>query len=82
MEYNIADLFESLVDAIPEKVAVVSGDRRLTFQDLEERANRLANFLRTRGVKAGDHVGLHLYNGAEFMESMTALFNLQDQVLF
>ncbi len=77
MEFNIADLFESLVDAIPDRDCVICGDRRLSFAGLEERANRLASFLRSRGVKAGDHVGLHLYNGTEFLEGMFAAYKLR-----
>ena len=30
MEFNIADLFESVADAVPDRTAVVSGERRLT----------------------------------------------------
>lgn len=77
MHFNIADLFESLSDAIPDRLALVSGARRLTFAELDERANRLAHALAARGVKAGEHVGLFLYNGAEFVEAMLACFKLR-----
>lgn len=77
MEFNIADLFESLADAIPERTALVCGDRRLTFAELDERSTRVANALRARGVKAHDHVGLYLYNGAEFIETMLGAFKLR-----
>ena len=77
MEFNLADLFESLVDVIPRRTAMVSGDRRLTFAGLDERANRVANFLTSRGVGHGDHVGLHLYNGTEYVECMLACFKIR-----
>lgn len=77
MEFNIADLYESLVDTFGERPALVSGERRLSYAELEERANRLANFLASRGVKAGDHVGLHLYNGTEYVEGMLAAMKLR-----
>lgn len=77
MEFNIADLFESLVDVIPERTAVVSGDRRLSYAELEARANRLANVLRSRGVGPGHHVGLHMFNGTEYIEGMLAAFKLR-----
>ena len=76
MELNLADLFESLVDVIPERVAL-AGHRRLTYAALEERANRLASALADHGVKAGDHVGLYLYNCAEFIEAVLAAFKLR-----
>src|SRR5258708_9902843 len=77
MECNIADLFESLVDVAPDRTALVSGDRRLTFAQLDERANRVAHALTSRGVRPGDHVGLYLYNGAEFIESMLGAFKIR-----
>lgn len=77
VEFNIADLFESLVEAIPHNEALVTGDRRLTFAELDGRANRLASFMKRRGVRAGDHVGLHLFNGPEYVEAMLAAFKLR-----
>jgi acyl-CoA synthetase (AMP-forming)/AMP-acid ligase II len=77
MQLNIADLFESIADSIPERMAVVSGEHRLTFAALEARANRLANALRDLGIRAGDHVGLYLYNGHPFLEAMLAAFKLR-----
>jgi acyl-CoA synthetase (AMP-forming)/AMP-acid ligase II len=77
MEFNIADLFESIVDVVPNRPALVAGDRRLTFAELDARANRLAGALLERGVRAGDHIGLYLYNGAEFIEAMLAAFKIR-----
>jgi acyl-CoA synthetase (AMP-forming)/AMP-acid ligase II len=77
MHFNIADLYESLVDVIGGRDAAVCGDRRLTFKQLDERANRLAHHLQSRGVGAGDHVGMYLYNCIEFLEGMLALFKIR-----
>jgi len=77
MEFNIADLFESVVDAVPDRVALVCGDRRLTYRQLEERSNRAAHALGARGIGAGDHVGLYLQNGTEYVELMLGCFKLR-----
>lgn len=77
MEFNLADLFECVADAVPERVAVVCGARRLTFGQLDERATRLAHHLRARGIGAGDHIGLYLYNGSEYLEGALAAFKLR-----
>jgi acyl-CoA synthetase (AMP-forming)/AMP-acid ligase II len=77
MEFNIADLFESVADVVPERVAVVCGERRLTFAELDERATRVANALAAQGVRPGDHVGLYLYNGTEYLELMLAAFKIR-----
>ena len=77
MNFNIADLFETVVDAIPDRTAVVCGERRLTYAELDDRANRFASFLRSQGIGHGDHVGFHLYNGTEFVEGMLACLKLR-----
>src|SRR6516165_6463137 len=74
MEFNLADLFELVADAAPDRLAVVAGDRRLTFRELDERANRVAHYLRDVGVVPGQHVGIYAYNRAEWAESMLGSF--------
>ena len=70
MEFNLATLLESVVDGAPEREAVACGDKRLTFKELDERANRFAHMLKEQGIGPGDHVGLYLHNGTEFLEAM------------
>ncbi|MGI9285727.1 MAG: acyl-CoA synthetase [Pseudomonadales bacterium] len=74
--YNLADLFELIVDRVPEREAIVTDDQRISYAKLEDRANRLANYLRAQGVKAGDHIGIHLRNGNEYIEGMLAAYKL------
>src|SRR5215472_9180389 len=75
--YNLADLFESVVDVVPDRLAVVCGDRRLTYAQLDARANRLAHHLLALGVRPGEHVGVQLYNGTEYLECMLAAFKVR-----
>jgi 3-oxocholest-4-en-26-oate---CoA ligase len=77
MGYNIADLFERAVDAVPDRPALVVGDDRLTFAQVEDRANRLAHHLAANGVGHGDHVGIHGQNSTEWMVAMMAAFKLR-----
>ncbi|WP_369204340.1 acyl-CoA synthetase [Streptomyces sp. PU-14G] len=84
MEYNLADLFESIVDTVPEREALVHLDHpgtgeehRLTYAELDRAANRLAHHLADSGVRAGDHVGLHLYNGVEYVQTLLACLKIR-----
>jgi len=77
MEFNHADLFEGLADAIGERVAVVCGDRRLTYAELDRHANRLAHHLLDAGVAAGQHVGIQLYNGIEYVAGLLAVLKIR-----
>jgi 3-oxocholest-4-en-26-oate---CoA ligase len=75
--HNLANLFEAVVDADPDREVLVAGERRLTYRQLDERANRLASVLAGGGVGAGDTVGLQLANGTEYLEGMLAAFKLR-----
>lgn len=74
--YQIADLVEAVADALPEREAIVCGDTRLTYRELDERATQLAHFFQSRGIGRGDHVGTYLYNGIEYIVAMLAAFKI------
>ncbi|GAA0948882.1 acyl-CoA synthetase [Nonomuraea longicatena] len=77
MEFNHADLFEGLADAIGGRTALVCGERRRTYAELDAEANRLAHYLAGLGVGPGRHVGLQLYNGVEYAAGMLAALKLR-----
>ncbi|CAB4888322.1 unannotated protein [freshwater metagenome] len=74
--YNLADLFEVVADAVPDRTAVVAGLQRRTYRELDERASRLANHLHASGVNKGDHVAIHAMNCAEWVEAFFACFKI------
>ena len=76
MEFNLADLWETVADTVPDNEAVVYADRRYTYREVEERVNRLAHHLQRHGIGAGDKVALLLYNCPEYLEGMLAAFKL------
>lgn len=75
--FNLADLFELVADAVPDRPAMVTTQRCLSYGELENRANRLAHVMVKTGVMAGDHVGLLLANGTEYIEGMLAAFKVR-----
>jgi acyl-CoA synthetase (AMP-forming)/AMP-acid ligase II len=75
--FNIADLVEHAVDVVPERIAAICGDRRVTYAQLEQRANRLAHYLADRGVGPGAHVGVYSRNRIEAVETMVAAYKLR-----
>ncbi|MFI2315029.1 acyl-CoA synthetase [Streptomyces sp. CB00072] len=77
MEYNLADLFESVVDAVPDREALLyvdhpgtGAERRLTYAELDAAANRIGHHLIDAGIRPGEHLGLHLYNGIEYLQTV------------
>jgi acyl-CoA synthetase (AMP-forming)/AMP-acid ligase II len=65
---NFASILEDGARRWPDEVAVASGERALTYSQLNDEANRLANVLeREFGVAAGDRVGTLLHNSPEVL---------------
>jgi amino acid adenylation domain-containing protein len=69
-ERYVHGLFEEHVRRTPELVAAEFGDKALSYGELNERANRLANYLRELGVKPEDRVGICLERGLEMLVAL------------
>ncbi|MEU8775694.1 amino acid adenylation domain-containing protein [Streptomyces sp. NPDC048606] len=70
---TLVELFEARVAAGPGAVAVVFGEERLTYAELNARANRLARALVARGVGPEDRVGVALGRSAELVVALLAV---------
>ena len=70
---NIADLAEHAIDAVPDRVALICGDEKLTYAQLDEKANRLAHYLIDQGVQKDDKVGLYCRNRIEIVIAMLGI---------
>ncbi|GAA3209060.1 AMP-binding protein [Actinocorallia longicatena] len=77
MAFNLADLFETVADAVPDRVALVSGEDRLTYAELDDRADRAAAALAAAGVGTGDRVAILSVNRAEWLETQIAAYKLR-----
>lgn len=55
---TINELFEEQVKKTPNNVAIILGDLRVTYDELNKMANRKANFLISKGVEKEDYVGI------------------------
>lgn len=77
MAYNIADLFEHAVDAVPERVALIVDDESLTFCQLDARANRFGHHLVAQGFGPGDHIGIYGTNSRQWVEAMLGCFKIR-----
>jgi 3-oxocholest-4-en-26-oate---CoA ligase len=73
-QFNLADLFEIVVDTVPDRLALVAGDVRLTYAGLDARANRVAAYLDDLGLAVGTHVGILARNRAEWVETMVGCY--------
>jgi long-chain acyl-CoA synthetase len=56
--YNLAELLEGSVATYPERTAIVFGEARLSYAQVDAAANQVANLLVSRGIRPGDKVAL------------------------
>lgn len=69
----IHELFEEQAARTPRAVAVVYGDSRLTYEDLNVRANRLARYLRDRGAGPETLVGICMNRSLDLVVALLAI---------
>ena len=70
---TIVDLFEEQVERTPDNVAVVFEDKQLTYRELNEKANQLANYLIAQGIKPHTVIGLRLNKRLEMIIGILAI---------
>ena len=68
-ELNPVDFLRRAAYVYPEKIAVVDGERRYSYEQLAERSWRLANALRSAGLRKGDRVAALLFNSSPMLEA-------------
>ena len=76
MEFNAADIFEGVVDRVPDREAIVYGSTRLTYKELDARSNKAAHTLKKLGIKKGSHIGIYAFNCVEWLEIMLGAYKL------
>lgn len=73
VDQTLTTLFEEQVERTGEAVAVVCGDERLTYAELNERANQLAHHLRLLGVGAEVVVGILVERSVEMIVGLLGI---------
>jgi amino acid adenylation domain-containing protein len=72
-ELCVQQLFEEQVQRTPEAVAVIYGDERLTYRELNRRANQLAHRLRALGVGPEARVGICVRRSPEMIVGLLGI---------
>jgi amino acid adenylation domain-containing protein len=72
-DQTVHGLFEEQVEKTPQAIAVICGDRRLSYAQLNDRANQLARVLSKSGVRTGGLVGLCVERGVEMLVGMLGI---------
>jgi len=74
MTWQMADIWENIAAAIPDKPAIVDGDKRYSWAEYENRAARIAQLLTSHGLEPGAKLSIYSYNAAEYLETQFGAF--------
>src|SRR4030042_5516914 len=69
----LQNFLEESAHQFPDKVALIHKGERLTYQEVDQKANKVAQFLTGQGVQRGDRVAIFLDNS---IESVVSLFGI------
>ena len=69
----IQNYFENQANLLPDKIAVISGQDKLTYSELDRQANRLAHYLIHMGVKPGNAVGVFVERSVNMVVSVLGI---------
>ena len=64
---TISQLFEEQVKRTPNRIAVVFENKKLTYSELNEKSNQLANYLRSKNIQPNNIIGIMLPRSLELM---------------
>jgi 2,3-dihydroxybenzoate-AMP ligase len=73
---TLPGLLDEAVERAPDDLAVIDGERRLTYAQLTERVSRMTGALRALGIRRYDRVVVQLPNAVEFLDLTFALLRI------
>lgn len=71
--WNLADVWETIATEVPERAALVHGNRRVSWAEFDRRAAGVAAALLNAGAVRDDKVAIYLHNRPEYLETTFAV---------
>lgn len=77
MKFNLADVFETVADSVPERIALSYQGRQISYAELDNLSNQVAHLFAGAGIGAFDNVALFLKNSIEHVTSLLGLLKVR-----
>lgn len=77
MAFNLADVFETVADSVPDTIALTYEGVDHSYRQLEVESNKVAHMLTAAGISAGDHVSLFLKNSVEHVNTILGVIKIR-----
>lgn len=75
-EKNIVDLFEDQVERSPDSIALIFDNQKLTYKELNEKANQLAYYMLNHGMKGKETIGILINRSVELIVGLLAILKI------
>ena len=73
---HFATMWEQVSDTVGDRIALIHGDKKVTWSDFENRAARLAGFLSAQGHGVDSKAAIYAYNSNEHIEAEFSIFKI------
>ncbi|CAN5366310.1 acyl-CoA synthetase [soil metagenome] len=77
MKFNLATVFETVADTVPDRIALSYEGHHLTYAAFDQEATQVGHLLSAAGVAEGEHVALFLKNCVEHVTTMVGLLKIR-----
>ncbi|MEX2267437.1 MAG: AMP-binding protein [Acidimicrobiia bacterium] len=74
--WSFAAVWHGIAEVVPDREAIVCGDRRVSWGEFDERAARLASHFWAHGLRPGDKVAINCTNRPEYLETFFAALKI------
>ncbi|RBW63467.1 hypothetical protein DS884_00045 [Tenacibaculum sp. E3R01] len=72
-EATLVDLFENQVEKMPDDIALIFGEKTMTYNEVNQKSNKIARMLRSKGIGRNDAIGVLMEKNLEVVISMLGI---------
>ena len=77
MAMQFANVWERVSDTVGDNIALINGDKELSWSQLDVKAAKIATILEEYGLKSDSKVGIYLHNSNEYLEAQYGVFKIE-----
>lgn len=75
-DWKVYQMIEASADKYPDKTAIIFDNKKISYREMNETANRIGHFLMERSIKEGECVGILLERSDLFLEAILGIWKI------
>ena len=77
MSMQFANVWERVADTVGDEIALINGDKKLSWSSFDAKAAKIATILEEYGLTSDSKVGIYLHNSNEYLEAQYGVFKIE-----